>query len=462
MSRRQLLQTSKITSRTSRSAKDGLRTLARGTQPSVEQLPPHAMLPSRMFWRSLLVSTVSNNRLLLSSAVAVLSFLARQRGGFFNMNNNLILRFALKKTLYNHFCAGENSLEVQSTIRHIKDMGFRGVILTYAAEVVVDSKTKREAGTGAKEIKDGVVHANVEENRGGDTAIAAWRQGVLETVRMIGDGDHLALKLTGGGAAVADALASCESLPLQMSQALEDICSEAMQRKARILVDAEQQFVQPGIDIVAMDLMRKYNRGQRAVVYNTYQAYLKTTPHVLQRHILQAQKEDFIIGIKLVRGAYINSEPRHLINDTKKDTDLTYNSIARSLLQQQFPLQGPESRSAPFPRIELFLATHNKSSTLIAWNLQKDLSSMGKPLVKVQFGQLLGMADEISCTLLLEKGMSATPLDVYKCLSWGSVGDCISYLLRRAVENRDAVTRTEAEHAALKKEAVRRLKAVFG
>lgn len=246
-------------------------------------------------------------------------------------------------------------------------------------------------------------------------------------------------------------------------EALEDVCQEAFKRKASILVDAEQQFVQPGIDDIALDLMRKYNKADKATVYNTYQAYLKCTPDVLLGHMRHAREENFTLGVKLVRGAYINSEPRHLINDTKQDTDNSYNSIAQSLLERRYK-DLAETSSPGFPRVDLFLATHNKESALKAYELQRRRAETGLPLTKIQCGQLLGMADDVSCTLLQigESGESTTAPEVYKCLSWGTLGDCVSYLLRRAVENRDAVSRTKVEYLALRKEVWRRFKKGLG
>lgn len=264
-----------------------------------------------------------------------------------------------------------------------------------------------------------------------------------------------------------DTLKSRASLPSQMVEALEEICNEAIKRSVQILVDAEQQTVQAGIDKVAIDLMRKYNRNPTATVYNTYQAYLKSTGSNLLSHMEVASKEGFTLGVKLVRGAYINSEPRHLINDTKQGTDDLYNSIAQGILTQSYGQYG-DGKDFKFPSTNLFLATHNKDSTVSGYQLHHDRALAGKPTVHVKYGQLLGMADEVSCTLLqmgqestVNRKLTNTP-EVYKCLSWGSLGDCLSYLLRRAVENRDAVERTKMEHSAIWAEMKRRLRASFG
>ncbi|KAH9241467.1 hypothetical protein K456DRAFT_46498 [Colletotrichum gloeosporioides 23] len=423
-------------------------------------LPPHSKLPLKVLLRSLLVATISSNSFLLTPALGVLKFLNDSpRFWVFNVEKNPLLHGLMKNTMYNHFCAGENEAEVTSTISEIKRMGFRGAILTYAREIVVDNRTEEEVGKGLVESKKEI---EVEK----DSSIEAWREGVLTTVEMVGKGDILALKLTGAGPAVSETLSSGKPLPKQMAEALAEVCSRAVERKARIFVDAEQIKVQPGIDAVALDLMRQFNtNGRGAVVYNTYQAYLKDTPDVLAKHMEISNNDNSVLGVKLVRGAYISSEPRQLINDTKEDTDDSYNSVASGLLSQRYRDFG-KGGGAKFPELELFLATHNKQSVLAANELQQSRVEMGQPLTKIQYGQFLGMADEVSFGLLQladitvkEKGAKGmAPMEVYKCLSWGSLGDCLSYLLRRAVENRDAVSRTKSEFKALKTEVWRRLK----
>ncbi|KAM0517349.1 hypothetical protein ACHAPE_004879 [Trichoderma viride] len=329
-------------------------------------------------------------------------------------------------------------------------MGFRGVILTYAKET-----------SGSSSQKDSLN----DESQGVDNEIMAWHQGVLQTIRMIGDGDFLALKLTGAGEAVTTALSSGKPLPEQMESALLDVCDEAISRHVNVFVDAEQHHVQPGIDKVALNLMRRYNRSGVAVVFNTYQGYLKSTPRILLDHLHKAKEEQFVIGIKLVRGAYMSTEPRHLIHDTKEGTDVSYDSIAEGLIKGQYA-DWTQDEAFNSPKLELFLATHNLPSTLKAQKLQNSRMHARLPLIRIQYGQLLGMADEVSLTLLQTNredvsGKRFAATEVYKCLTWGTLNDCIFYLLRRANENKDAVTRTLAEYKALKQEVLRRVKNIF-
>lgn len=272
-------------------------------------------------------------------------------------------------------------------------------------------------------------------------------------------------RLTGAGEAVTTALSSVKPLPKQMESAVLDVCDEAISRHVNVFLDAEQHHVQPGIDKVALNLMRRYNRKGVAVVFNTYQGYLKSAPRILLDHLHIAREERFVLGIKLVRGAYMSTEPRHLIHDTKEETDISYDSIAEGPIQGQYA-SWTQDEVFSSPKLELFLATHNLPSTLKAQKLQTSRMHAQLPIIRIQYGQLLGMADEVSLTLLQlnqedasDKRLAAT--EVYKCLTWGTLNDCIFYLLRRANENKDAVTRTLAEYKALKREIVRRMTSIF-
>jgi len=147
---------------------------------------------------------------------------------------------------------------------------------------------------------------------------------------------------------------------------------------------------------------------------------------VLNQHLAEAEKDGFTLGLKLVRGAYILSDNRSLIHDTKQETGDAYN---------------------------------NRASVITAQRMHQQRVNAGFPTVPVAFGQLHGMSDEVSFSLLQEKDEAQTLPDVFKCSIWGSMGDCVGYLLRRAVENRGAVLRTSDEISALRKEVGRRLRA---
>lgn len=412
---------------------------------------PLSAMPTGMLLRSLFIATVSSNKFLLLPSLHLLSFFSKpNRSYLFNVDRNPVLKGIMKRTLYNQFCAGETERETKACVKQLKDLGFKGVILTYAKEMVFDHNSKSASLHASEKAQETAFPTN-------DTDIETWRVGTLKTIDLISEGDILALKTTGGGPAVTDAFCKGELPPQQMLDALDEIAVKCKERGIQIIVDAESQHWQKGIGRTTLELMRKFNRDGKAVIYNTYQAYLKGTPAVLANHLAEAEKDGFTLGLKLVRGAYILSDDRSLIHDTKEDTDNAYNGIAQGALRQHigdFGASGPSAR--PFPSVNLFLASHNRESVLSANKMHRQRTEAGLPTVPVAFGQLHGMSDEVSFSLLAEKGDNELPPEVFKCSTWGSMGECVGYLLRRAVENRDAVLRTKDEFAALRAETRRR------
>jgi hypothetical protein len=244
--------------------------------------------------------------------------------------------------------------------------------------------------------------------------------------------------MSGAGSTVTHCFTRGTLPPQQMRDALYEIATRCKQQGIQIIVDAESQHFQAGINLTTLDLMRRFNRESHVVIYNTYQAYLKSTPDTVAKHLEVASKEGFTLGLKLVRGAYILSDERSLIWDTKKETDDTYDGIVRGALCRRFKNIGDDSGSSiPFPALNLFLASHNRASVLTAHKLRQERVRAGLPTVPVAFGQLHGMSDEVSFSLLQERNEDGAVPHVFKCSTWGSMGDCIGYLLRRVVEGRE-------------------------
>lgn len=256
-----------------------------------------------------------------------------------------------------------------------------------------------------------------------------------------------------------------------------EICEMTKRQKSRLWVDAEQQIFQPAIDAWTIDLMRRFNRDGDAVVFTTIQAYLKSSAANVERHLDLARDEGWTLGIKLVRGAYISHEIRDRIHDTKEETDRNYDRIVERLLMREYINSASssieQSRRTTFPSVRLFVASHNAESVRKAYLLRRERVMAGKPTIPVEFGQLQGMADEVSCELLAEKrrvntdaysgeeGSGGSRVDTapraFKCLAWGSMSECLQFLVRRAVENQGAVQRSRHMAAALREEMWRRV-----
>ncbi|EEY23815.1 proline oxidase [Verticillium alfalfae VaMs.102] len=408
--------------------------------PAPAHKAPLSLLPLHMILRSLLTTTISSSRWLLPPSLAIASALAHATHPLLSPDRNPLLRVLVKHTFYAQFCAGESPAEVRRTVSRLKGLGFSGVILGYAREVVMTEAQTRGL-SGASETSS---RSDEEEQQRTDR-----------------------VRFTGAGQQALYALA--ERLPpsAALASAMDSICACAAARGVRLLFDAEQAAVQQGIDDWTLTYQRKYNTVPgRAVIYGTYQAYLKSTPATLTRHLLTAQEQGFTLGVKLVRGAYLGSDPRHLINDTKDETDTAYNDMAEWMLRQQW---GGRLRGAngPFPPVSLVVASHNVDSVRRA----RALVEAGQARIEVAFGQLQGMADEVSCALVMaandrvSAGKISEPkkaLETYKYLVWGSTGECMKYLLRRAHENRDAVQRTRTGRDAMWAEIARRARSAVG
>lgn len=253
-----------------------------------------------------------------------------------------------------------------------------------------------------------------------------------------------------------------QPMPEAVAKAVDEICIATERQGSRLWLDAEQQILQKGLDDWAIEMMRKHNRSETPIIYNTIQGYLKGSKANLDHHLTLAAQEGWALGIKLVRGAYIEHETRSLIHDTQADTDRSYDLIADTMLCQRMPAG---NGNLTFPKAALFLATHNATSAAKAIATHQTRLLAYQPTVLLECGQIQGMADELSCELVqnyeraLEQSSAAkvTVPKAFKCLPWGSVGECMGYLHRRAIENRGAVERTQHMVTALRRELWRRI-----
>lgn len=158
------------------------------SEPTESLSPPLAKLPLSVLLRSLLVSTISSTPYLLQPSLLALSFLSRPHQGFlFDVKRNPLLYWPLKWTFYRQFCAGENVVECQKTMNSMRSMGFAGTLLTYAKETVFDHKDGTEQSVGNKTPSTDDLNHTCD-------AIKEWREGTLDTIHMLGEGDQLAVK----------------------------------------------------------------------------------------------------------------------------------------------------------------------------------------------------------------------------------------------------------------------------
>ncbi|KAF8462513.1 FAD-linked oxidoreductase-like protein [Kalaharituber pfeilii] len=392
---------------------------------------PLTALPLSVLLRSIFLHTISASPFLLSLATRFL----HNNVDKLHLDSPINpLGLLLYYTFYKHFCAGRTSDEVHKVVNELRQRRIAGTILAYAREVEVGEKHP----------------ANVDE----EAQIRQWLEGTMRTLEYSSPGGFVAVKYTGAGTPALKLLsAKPPSKPSpEIADALERICSLAVERGVKLLIDAEQAVIQEGIDAWTLDLMRKFNsnRSGKAVVYNTYQMYLKASPAKLAHHLSLASKEDWILGVKLVRGAYLTSDPREFICNTKEDTDSQYNNAILNLIDGRHGA-----------RVDLVVASHNKESVRKAVIAVEEARRNGVMpasnrggVQEIVYAQLMGMADELSFGLTkrgssfvlhgkVEHEEKAEPVKVYKYVVWGSITECVKYLLRRAQENQAAVGRSK-------------------
>ena len=253
-----------------------------------------------------------------------------------------------------------------------------------------------------------------------------------------------------------------------MWTAITQACDAAAAKGVCLLPGAEEELTNIGLEKWTTRLQKMYNTPAygRALVYTTYQCYLRSIPSRIASHLEKASKEGYIAGVKLVRGAYLNSEAKGTCFDTKEGTDACYDACAATVLKQQWSEAiAPSNPSTPFPAVNIVLATHNLSTITAAKAIRaaQMLVAPAEKLPRLTYAQLQGMADEISQSLVQDPTMEAdVNAKVVKLLAWGTMTECLNFLIRRAAENKEASFRTEDTRRAMGAELWRRMKSMVG
>ena len=221
------------------------------------------------------------------------------------------------------------------------------------------------------------------------------------------------------------------------------VCKDAHSKNVALLIDGEESWMQDAADELVTEMMRKYNK-EKAIVFNTLQMYRWDRLDYLKKLHEQAKKEGFFIGMKLVRGAYMEKEIVRAnekgysspICASKEDTDENYDAAVRYMIEH-------------LDIMSVFAGTHNELSTYTLMELlqQKGIKTNDD---RIWFGQLYGMSDNISYNL------AANGFNVAKYLPFGPVKDVMPYLIRRAEENTSVAGQTSRELEMIKAERNRR------
>ncbi|MFC4721938.1 proline dehydrogenase family protein [Geojedonia litorea] len=221
------------------------------------------------------------------------------------------------------------------------------------------------------------------------------------------------------------------------------VCKLAKEKDVEVLIDGEESWMQDAADDLVEEMMRTYNTSV-PVVYNTLQLYRWDRLEYLKGLHQRAKKQGFSIGMKIVRGAYMEKERERALEkgypspicESKEATDTNFNETLAYILNN-------------LKDISLFVGTHNEYSCYLAMDLM-DKYGIAKEDNRVWFGQLYGMSDHISFNL------ANLGYNVAKYVPFGPVKDVMPYLIRRAEENTSVAGQTSRELNLLKQEKKRR------
>ena len=343
------------------------------------------------------------------------------------LSAGLPVKGLIKKTIFRQFCGGESIATCEETMRTLSRFGI-GTILDYS----VEGKTSEED-----------FDSTVDE--------------IIRTIEKAEQQNHIpfaVFKVTGIARFGILEKANLENTVLndlekgELSSVIEridSICRTAHSKSIPVFIDAEETWIQDTIDRIALDMMRKYNK-EKAIVFNTLQMYRHDRLAYLKECIDICRSEHIKLGIKLVRGAYMEKERERAqkmaypspIQPDKESTDRDFD-LALELMLKNLNV------------VSFCAGTHNEKSSMFLTQLMGD-QEIGSGDKRIYFAQLLGMSDHISYNL------SYNGFNVAKYVPYGPIKEVMPYLLRRADENTSVAGQTGRELSLIIKEKERRKK----
>ena len=354
------------------------------------------------------------------------------------IKSGLPIKGLIRNTIFDQFVGGETLEETAGVAKKLGDFHVQ-VILDYGVEGgdYGEAELDHTRDQFIKVINYAATQPNIPFMSIKVTGMA--RTGLLEKL------DRAASSRSGyEGKVFTESLSAAELKEWQqVVERMDQICRVAAEKKVGVLIDAEESWIQDPVDALVTRMMEKYNK-ESVVVYNTMQLYRHDRLQFLKDSYYYAEKQGFILGAKLVRGAYMEKERKRAadmnypspIQPHKEATDRDYD------LAIEFCIDHIES-------IATIVASHNENSNMLATRLM-DKKGLGHDHDHLHFSQLYGMSDNITFNL------AKAGFPVSKYLPFGPIEDVIPYLMRRAQENSSVAGQTGRELGLIKKELKRR------
>ena len=342
----------------------------------------------------------------------------------FALKAHLPVESLIRATVFDHFCGGVNEEDCLSVVDKMFTKGVSSVL-----DYSVEGKEEEEQFDAALEMTLKTVEFAKERKAIPFAVFKPTGLGRFDLYTKIGENQPLTLD---------------EQNEWNRVVARFDlICKTAHEKDVALLIDGEESWMQDAADELVTDMMRKYNK-EKTIVFNTLQLYRWDRLDYLKKLHEVAKSEGFFIGMKLVRGAYMEKENKRAeekgypspICESKETTDINYDETMIHMMDN-------------LDRMSIFAGTHNELSSYKLIELMKEKGIL-KNDTRIWFGQLYGMSDNISYNLA-EHGYN-----VAKYLPFGPVRDVMPYLIRRAEENTSVAGQTSRELNLLKTERDRR------
>ncbi len=346
------------------------------------------------------------------------------------MKSGLPINGIIRSTIFNQFVGGETLAE---SARVTKMLG------SYGVQVILDYGVEAKEGDASFDAVTEQFIAAIE--------FAATQDNVpFVSVKLTGLSSMHLLERLNDAPRLRSGIHDSESDDAawnKLKERMYAICDVAATHGIGILIDAEETWIQDPIDRLAIELMGVYNK-EKVIVYNTYQLYRSDRLSFLKISHKIAAEGNFILGAKLVRGAYMEKERARAeamgypspIQIDKSATDADFDASVVFCLDH-------------LDQIGLILASHNESSNLKCAQMMQD-KGVANNHPHIHFSQLYGMSDHISFNMALEG------YKVSKYLPFGPLQDVVPYLMRRAQENSSVNGQTNRELLLIRQEIARR------
>ncbi|MBT8287518.1 MAG: proline dehydrogenase family protein [Bacteroidia bacterium] len=342
----------------------------------------------------------------------------------FALKAKLPVEGLIRSTVFDHFCGGVNADDCLTVIDNMFKKGVSSVL-----DFSVEGKESDEQFDRAMNKTLELIEFAHEKDTMPIAVFKPTGFGRLELYQKVGEGTKLS----------KDEQAEWERVVNRYQQ----VCKRGFERDVEILIDAEESWMQDASDQLVEDMMRTFNK-EKPIVYNTLQLYRWDRLDYLKELHKRAREGGFKLGMKIVRGAYMEKERERAdemnydspICEHKMETDKHFDKTMLYILKN-------------LDEISLFIGTHNEESCYLAMEMM-ELLKIDKQDNRVWFGQLYGMSDHISFNLASEG------FNVAKYVPFGPVKDVMPYLIRRAEENTSVAGQTNRELELLKRERQRR------